>query len=458
MPDKALTNSAIIANYRERTPGSAALAKEAKSVLPSGIAHDARYLDPYGIYVARAATSRKWDVDDNAYIDYFGGHGSLILGHGHPKVLAAVHAALDRGTHFGCSHAAEVDWAKAVQRLIPSAQRLRFTSSGTEATLLCLRLARAHTGRRKVLRFLTHFHGWHDQMTSGFMSHFDGSPTAGVLKSVAENAVLIPPHDIDAVAQTLASDNDIAAIILEPTGASFGRIPIAAEALSRLRELTEKHGVVLIFDEVITGFRVSPGGAQAHYGVTPDLTSLAKILAGGLPGGAVAGRKEILDHLDFEVAANEKREKIAHPGTYNGNPISAAAGIATLEIIATTDACDRANICAASLRQRLNTLFSELAAPMAVYGSFSAFHIFTNPKRREIHHDSFDPRQIPWQELKESNPRLVHRLRLALLNEGVDIASWPGGLTSSVHSEADLDMTVEAFRAALISLRREGEL
>ena len=458
MPDKALTNSAIIANYRERTPRSAALTEQAKTVLPSGIAHDSRYLDPYGIYVARADASRKWDVDDNVYVDYFGGHGSLILGHSHPKVLAAVHAALDRGTHFGCSHTAEVEWAKAVQRLIPSAQRVRFVASGTEATLLCLRLARAHTGRRKVLRFITHFHGWHDQMTSGFMSHFDGSPTAGVLESVAENAVLIPPHDIDAVAETLAADNDIAALILEPTGASFGRVPIAAQALSRLRELTEKHGVVLIFDEVITGFRVSPGGAQAHYGITPDLTSLAKILAGGLPGGAVAGRKDILDHLDFEVAANEKREKIAHPGTYNGNPISAAAGIAALEIIATTDACDRANDFAASLRERLNALFGDLAIPMAVYGSFSAFHIFTNQKRRQIHHPSFDPGQIPWQELKDNSPRLVHRLRLALLNNGIDIASWPGGLTSSVHSKDDLEMTVEAFRAALIALQRDGEL
>ncbi len=458
MPDNTLTNSAIIADYRQRTRGSAALAEQAKSVLPSGIAHDSRYLEPYGIYIARAEASRKWDVDDNSYIDYFGGHGSLILGHGHPKVLAAMHAALDRGTHFGCNHAAEVDWAKAVRDLIPSAERLRFTSSGTEATLLCLRLARAHTGRRKVLRFLTHFHGWHDQMTSGFMSHFDGKATVGVLESVAENAVLIPPHDMDAVAQALAADDDIAAVILEPTGASFGRIPIAAEALGRLRELTEKHGVVLIFDEVITGFRVAPGGAQAHFGVTPDLTSLAKILAGGLPGGAVAGRKEILDHLDFEVAANEKREKIAHPGTYNGNPVSAAAGIAALQIIATTDACDRANIYAATLRRRLNTLFGQLAIPMAVYGSFSAFHIFTNPKRREIRHDTFDPQQIPWQELKESDPRLVHRLRLALLNNGIDIASWPGGLTSSVHSDDDLGNTVEAFQAALISLQREGDL
>ncbi len=458
MPEMALTNSAIVANYRQRTPKSAALFDRAQSRFPSGITHDSRYLDPYGIYVTHARQAKKWDADGNAYIDYFGGHGSLILGHNHPDVTAAVHAALDRGTHFGCNHEAEIQWAEAVQALIPSAERLRFTSSGTEATLMCLRLARAHTGRRKVLRFLTHFHGWHDQMTSGFMSHFDGTPTAGVLPGVAENAVLIPPHDIDAVAAALAADRDIAAVILEPTGASFGRIPLTAEFLANLRELTAKHGVMLIFDEVITGFRVSPGGAQEHYGVLPDLTSLAKIIAGGLPGGAVAGRKDLLDHLDFQVAANQGREKIAHPGTYNANPISAAAGIAALQVIATTDACARANASGALLRQRLNNVCAERAVPLAVYGSFSAFHIFTNPKRREIRHDSFDPLQIPWQELKESEPRLVHLLRLALLNNGVDIAGWPGGLVSSVHSAEDIDNTVEAFRAALESLQAEREL
>ncbi len=458
MPDMASTNSPIITTYRERTPKSAALFEQAQSRFPSGITHDARYLEPYGIYVTHAEAARKWDVDDNAYVDYFGGHGSLILGHSHPKVVAAIHAALDRGTHFGCNHEGEVQWGRAVQALIPSAERLRFTSSGTEATLMCLRLARAHTGRRKILRFLTHFHGWHDHMTSGFVSHFDGTPTTGVLPAVAENAVLIPPHDITAVAAALAADDDIAAVILEPTGSGFGRVPTTPQFLASLRELTDKHGVVLIFDEVITGFRVSPGGAQAHYGITPDLTSLAKIIAGGLPGGAVAGRKDLLDQLDFQIAQSTGREKVAHPGTYNANPISAAAGVAALEVVATTDACERANATAAILRERLNAAFAKLGVPFAAYGSFSGFHIFVNPARREIDNDRFDPLEIPWRELKEGDPRLINKLRLALLNAGIDIAGWPGGLTSAVHNAEDIEMTIEAFSQALKALRHEGEL
>ena len=160
------TNSAIIAGYRARTAGSAALAQEAASLLPSGIAHDSRYVDPYGVYIERAQGPHKWDVDGNRYIDYFGGHGALILGHCHPEVTRAVTDALSRGTQFGASHGLEIAWARAIMRLVPSVERVRFTSSGTEATLMALRLARAHTGRARVMRFKGHFHGWHDHMTS----------------------------------------------------------------------------------------------------------------------------------------------------------------------------------------------------------------------------------------------------------------------------------------------------
>src|SRR3981189_931925 len=174
------TNSAIVADYRPRTPGAGALFERARKVLPSGITHDARYLDPYSIHVARAKGPRKWDVDGNEYVDYFGGHGALLLGHNHPAVLAAMHQTLDRRTHFGSNHVGEVRWGEAVCRLIPSAERVRFTSSGTEATLMAVRLARAFTGKTKLVRFLTNFHGWHDHMTAGHASHFDGSATAGV--------------------------------------------------------------------------------------------------------------------------------------------------------------------------------------------------------------------------------------------------------------------------------------
>ena len=295
------TNSAIIAAYQDATPTSGRLAQEARSVFPSGITHDSRQLQPYGIYVESGLGPRKWDVDGREYVDYFGGHGALILGHSHPRMVAAVTEQIGKGTHFGANHPLELKWGQLIQRLIPSAERVRFTASGTEATHLALRLARAFTGRSKLIRFRNNFHGWHDHMTSGYSSHYDGSPTVGVLPGVAENVVLLPLGDIDAVAAALRAQPDIAAVFIEPTGASFGRIPVKPEFLRKLREVTAEHGVLLVFDEVITGFRVSRGGAQAHYGIKPDLTTMAKILAGGLPGGAVAGRCDVLDMLDFEA-------------------------------------------------------------------------------------------------------------------------------------------------------------
>ena len=184
MPDRLTTNSPIIAAYRAATPGSAAAAAKAARLFPSGITHDSRYIEPYGLYVERAKGPRKWDVDGHCYVDYFGGHGALLLGHSHPKIVAAVRDQIERGTHFGASHPREVAWAQWIMRLVPSAERVRFTSSGTEATLMALRLARAFTGKSKLIRFKHHFHGWHDHMTSGYASHFDGSPTPGVLPGV----------------------------------------------------------------------------------------------------------------------------------------------------------------------------------------------------------------------------------------------------------------------------------
>ncbi|MCK6453354.1 MAG: aminotransferase class III-fold pyridoxal phosphate-dependent enzyme [Alphaproteobacteria bacterium] len=452
------TNSSIVAAYRERTPKSSALAEEARRVLPSGIAHDARYCEPYGVYIDRAQGARKWDVDGNEYVDYFGGHGALLLGHNHPAVVAAVQEALQRGTHFGANHRDEVRWAELVAKLIPSAERVRFTSSGTEATLMALRLARAFTGKRKLVRFMTHFHGWHDHMTAGHHSHFDNTPTTGVIPGITDQTILLPPGDEAALEAAFAQHQDIAAAILEPTGSGFGLVPLRPSFLHLLRAETARTGAMLIFDEVVTGFRVSPGGAQRELGVTPDLTALAKILAGGLPGGAVAGRRDILDALDFHAAAAQGREKIAHPGTYNANPVSAAAGIAALTIVGSTDACARANAFAAELRARLNEELKRAGAPWAVYGTFSGFHTFMNPQRRAIDPLSFDPFTIEFRELSTIPKALAQKLRLALLVNGVDCNARIGGVVSSAHGPAELERTVEGFRAALAMLAAEQEV
>ena len=189
--------NSIEARYRSQTPGSARLAATALGCFPSGVTHDSRYLQPYTVYVERAAGAHKWDIDGNRYIDYFGGHGALLLGHAHPEVTGATEAALRAGTHFAANHAHEVRWAQHVIDMVPCAERVRFTSSGTEAVAMALRLARAFTERPRILRFRHHFHGWGDDMTTGYASHFDGSPPVGIPYGVAQNSVAVERTDID---------------------------------------------------------------------------------------------------------------------------------------------------------------------------------------------------------------------------------------------------------------------
>jgi glutamate-1-semialdehyde 2,1-aminomutase len=458
MPD-SLTNSPIIAAFQAATPGSAMAAERASRLFPSGITHDSRYIEPYGLYIDHAKGPRKWDVDGRSYVDYFGGHGALLLGHSHPKIVEAVHRQIELGTHFGASHEREVAWAEWIMRLVPSTERVRFTSSGTEATLMALRLARAFSGKSKVLRFKHHFHGWHDHMTSGFANHFDGTPTTGVLPGVAGNVLLAEQNDATGLARLLEQHDDIAAAILEPTGAHGARLPIDPPFLQTLREMTRQYGVLLIFDEVVTGFRVAPGGAQGEYGIRPDLTTFAKIMAGGLPGGAVAGRRDILDLLDFQIAKSADREKIHHPGTFNANPLSAAAGIAALEIVGTSDACIRANRYGETLRRRMNEVFEEEKIGWAAYGTYSMFHIFTNPKRITLTPTRFDPLAQPAASLVDRRQAgLVDKLRLAMMVNGVDLNGSPGGLVSATHESEELEDTIRGLGQSLRMLRQEGEI
>jgi glutamate-1-semialdehyde 2,1-aminomutase len=459
MSSSTLPNTTLASSYEAATQGSAALARRARELLPSGIAHDARHFDPYPIYVESARGALKWDVDGNKYVDYFGGHGAMILGHNHPTVMQAVHAQLERGTHFGACHELEVRWADLVCRMVPSAERVRFTNSGTEATLMALRLARAATGRSKLLRFKGHFHGWHDHMTSGHTNHFDGTPTTGVLDGIAVNVLLAQPNDVEGLTKLFEQHRDIAAVILEPTGANFGRMPIRPDFLRVLRDLTSASGTLLIFDEVVTGFRVSAGGAQAALDVTPDMTTLAKVLAGGLPGGAVAGKKDVLELLDFGVAKARGVEKVAHPGTFNANPLSAAAGIATLEILASSDANARANAYGEALRTGMNEVLEEEHVKWAVHGSYSGFHIFTNPQGADITPSSFNAEAfIPTMMARTTGEGVAGKLRMGMLVNGVDVNNGPSGVISAAHGEEELTTTIEAFRNTIRALRREGAI
>jgi glutamate-1-semialdehyde 2,1-aminomutase len=451
--------SIVEAQYRARTKRSAQLYQEACQVIPAGLTHDSRTTLPYPIYAARAAGPRKWDVDGNEYVDFFGGHGALLLGHSHPAVVEAVQRQVTLGTHWGASHELEVRWAELVQRLIPCAERVRFTASGTEASQLALRLARAYTGKPKVLRFVGHFHGWHDQVAPGAMSHFDGSVPAGIPPSLLEQSIVLPADDVAPAVEAIETRDDIAAVILEPSGASWGQVPVPPGFVAALREATRRRGVLLIMDEVITGFRWSRGGAQSRYGITPDLCVLAKILAGGLPGGAVAGRRDVMDQLDAAAAKAARREKIGHQGTFNANPLCAAAAVATLQLVETTEACAQAEATAESIRNGMRKILIEDQVPWGIYGEASTFVIFPNPSRIAIDAATFDPLKLGFRGIKGArDANLINRLRLAMLANGVDIMGGPGGVVSATHGPREVALTLEAFRTAVQWLRAEGDI
>ena len=439
--------------YYDRFAESARLAERGRKLFPSGVTHDGRYLEPFPVYVRDALGSRKTTVEGHSLVDYWVGHGSLILGHGHPEIVAAVQQQMARGTHFSACHELEMDWADRILRLLPAAQTVRFTNSGTEATLMAVRLARLATGRQKVVKFIGHFHGWHDLLVPAAYAPYTPEDWSmpGITDGVLSDLVPIPPNDLEILRQTL-DEQQPACVVLEATGGHWGMVPMQGEFLRELRRLTAERGVLLIFDEVITGFRVHPGGSQGHYGIAPDLTTLAKILAGGLPGGALVGRADLLEGLAFQ---NRFGRKMKHAGTYNGNPLSAAAGIAALDAVATGAPGKHAIDIAVSLRQQLNSLFTEKSVDWIAYGEFSTIHILTGYDGPRPEQDDFIPCGGDYRQLDgKSDRNFGHALRRALLVGGVD---WfgSGGLTSAAHTSADVDVTVEAFAQA-IDLLREG--
>lgn len=445
--------SLLTRQFCESFPKSLALYEQAKDIFPGGVTHDLRSLSPFPIYVNEAHGSHKADVDGHDLIDYWTGHGALLMGHSHPDVVRAVQEQMPLATHPGACHEREIEWGKWVQRLIPSAEKVRFVGSGTEATLMALRLARMHTGKPKVLKFAGHFHGWHDYVMIG-VDHLENRSLPGAPEEVCQTTVVIPPNDPELLEKTLREDSSIGCVILEPSGGHWGQVPIRKPFLEAIREITQSLDRVLIFDEVITGFRVAPGGAQGQYGVTPDLTTLAKILAGGLPGGCCAGRAELMAYL-------EKREghpKMPHPGTFNANPLSAAAGITVLEHVSTGKPTDRANTVAAQLRQKLNALFQKKAIPWVAYGEFSTWRLIPNYQGTPPNGESFIPYDGDFQKLNQyPSAELTYAFRCAMLLHGVDLPGL-GGLTMAAHTDEDVSTTVEAVDRAMALLSDSGVL
>ncbi len=460
-------NYAAQEQFLAANPTSLELHEEALKVLPDGVTHSGRRWDPTGVYIDHAAGAYKFDVDGHRYIDYWMGHGSLLFGHAHPAIAQAAIDQISKGTHYGGNHAGEIRWAELICKLVPSAQKVRFFSSGTEATMMALRLARAATGREKMIKFGLRFHGWHDYNAV----NETGVAPSGVPQAVADNVIVLPT-EIGAVEKQLEGQHDVAAIILEADGASWGTLPNPAGFLAELRKLSSEKQVILIFDEIVSGFRYGPGGVQALEGVTPDLTCLAKILAGGFPGGAVAGRADLIDLLS--VGAGSRY--IVHHGTFNANPLSAAAGIAALSLIAAPDAQEKIyrpiEQQANRLRAGFNSVFQEagLNGKAFCYGRGSVFHVCFDPDNRDIEWpldgDVYAPgfgkslagSQVQTR-LKRGIPEpLKTQLRLELDNRGVQFMGGIGGFVSVAHTASDIDETVEAFAGAVAGLQKNGWL
>jgi glutamate-1-semialdehyde 2,1-aminomutase len=306
-----------------------------------------------------------------------------------------------------------------------------------------MRVARAYTGRPRILKFAGHFHGWHDGAAAAVNPPYEVPMSAGIPGATLDQVVICPPNDIKAVEVALAR-GDVAAVILEPAGGQSGTTPTIPGYLQELRALTKQHDVVLIFDEVITGFRYAPGGAQQYFGVTPDLTTLAKIVAGGLPGGALCGSRPLMSMLAFRGDPDwDRAQRVAHAGTFNANPLSAAAAIATLELCADASLQARASKYGDELRRALTDALKRAGAPGTCYGEASIYHVSFEGRPGLAGFDR--PRKGP----------LYHLLRCALLNHGVD-CSMNHGWVSALHGEEDLERTVKAYRAAFDAMVAEG--
>ena len=446
-------------DYRERFVGSAALYERALQLIPSGINHDVRHILPFPIYIDRAAGCRKWDVDGNEFIDYAVGHGALLFGHGHPVLTRVMQDQAARVTHASAPTENEVRWAQLVHEIVPSAERVRFVLSGTEATMLAMRLVRATSGKSVIARLDGHFHGWHDYAMIGWLPPFEVPASAGVPPEIATTMRSVPCNDLGAVEQALAP-KDVAGVILEPTGPAVGTVPIDLGYLRGLRELTTRYRVPLIFDEVVTGFRLAPGGAQEYFDVVPDLTTFAKAVGGGMPSGALVGLAEIMDQMAFQDDPEwNRRERVRHTGTYNAHPMAAAVGSAALKLLRDGTVQDYAAEMADRLRVGLNAVLRDAGIVGCAYGFRSCFNIIVG-----------DPEELPDTSdgvaflmaisdsrlLAGTRPMLRQALHRACFLEGLDILAGSHGWLSQAHRVADVDESVEAFARALRRISNEG--
>ncbi|MBI4521664.1 MAG: glutamate-1-semialdehyde 2,1-aminomutase [Gemmatimonadetes bacterium] len=411
-------------------------------VLPGGVDSPVRSFRSVGgqpFFVARGDGAYLWDTDGRRYIDYVLSWGPLILGHAHPAVVAAVAAQLERGTSYGAPTPGEVELAERIIQLMPGIEMVRFVNSGTEATMTALRLARAATRRERLVKFTGAYHGHADSflVAAGSGVATLGLPDSpGVPAALAALTSVVPFNDLTAVEDLFRRSGDsVAAVIVEPVLGNAGLILPQPGFLEGLRRVTRAHGSLLIFDEVMTGFRVAMGGAQARYGIEPDLTTLGKVIGGGLPVGAVGGRRDLMERL-------APSGPVYQAGTLSGNPLAMAAGCAQLDVLAETNPFPALERRAERLVSGLVHAFhgAGLPATGCAVGSMWGVYLREGP----VHN---------FEEAKQSDVQAFARFHRACLDRGVFFAPSPfeAGFVATAHTDQDIDATIAAARAALAS-------
>jgi glutamate-1-semialdehyde 2,1-aminomutase len=411
--------------YVSKTSKSKALYERAKKVLPAGVSYGIRYFEPYPFYTAKAKGSKLYDVDGNEYIDFWLGHTALILGHSPPTVVEAVKRQLENGTHYGTSHELEIKLAEKVAKMVSSAEMVRFTNSGTEANMYATRLARAYTGRSKVAKFEGGWHGGYDALHIGVHYPFDIPESAGLTAGTLQDTIVLPFNDLEGVEEKL-KDEKVSFIVVEPVLGAGGGIPVEKEFLKGLREFCDEKEILLIFDEVITGFRLAPGGAQQFYGVKPDITIFGKILGGGFPIGAFCGSRKIMEKLD--TLLHKRPHYSFHGGTFAANPITMTAGLATLKTLEDGQLISKLNKLGDKIRRQLKEIFEANDVDVQVTGASSLFNTHFTKEEVKGANAAF----------KADRKKLVE-YNLQLIENGILFLPTHTGALSTAHSRTDVE-------------------
>jgi len=420
------------------------LYKRACELIPGGVNSPVRAFRAVGgnpIFIDRGKGSKIYDVDGNAYIDYVLSWGPLILGHSHPKVVNALKKAAEKGTSYGAPTPLEIELAESVLKVYPSMDKVRMVNSGTEATMSAIRVARGFTGRDKIIKFEGCYHGHADGLLvkAGSGATTFGVPDSpGVPKSYAKNTITLPFNDIAALQSVIKNEwKSVACVIIEPVVGNIGCVLPKPGFLESLRKMTKKFGIVLIFDEVMTGFRVAFGGAQAYYGITPDMTCLGKVIGGGLPVGAYGGKKEIMSMVSPEGP-------VYQAGTLSGNPLAMTAGIETLRILSKENTYNKLESTGALLEEGLADAARKAGVKTRFYRAGTMFcTYFTNTD------------VIDYKTAKTSDTARFSRFFSAIIKKGIYIApsQFEAGFISLAHTEKDIEKTVKAAYESLVEIK-----